>query len=177
MIGFDDGPDRQTIAWIVENTIWVTRSNPAYLRVMDTEAEPYHIIADESADQFKMTTSLAKLAHGPRSIRSELAYLEADYGILIGALRKCLANAGQRRRADPRLMWLAGDYIIGFLARLDEASFYLLKPSETLASHLGVAAGSIRKILSFRNRFPRLSMVDPQIPWSKYRENKVPRPS
>jgi len=44
MIGFDDSPDRQTIAWIVENTIWVNRSNPAYLRVMDTEAEPYHII-------------------------------------------------------------------------------------------------------------------------------------
>ena len=143
-----------------------------------SEKYPVRIdVADESADQFKMTTSLAKLAHGPRSIRSELAYLEADYGILIGALRKCLANAGQRRRADPRLMWLAGDYMIGFLARLDEASFYLLRPSDTLASHLGVAAGSIRKILSFRNRFPRLSMVDPQIPWSKYRENKVPRPS
>ena len=44
MIGFDDSPDRQTIAWIVENTIWVNRSNPAYLRVMDTNAEPYHII-------------------------------------------------------------------------------------------------------------------------------------
>jgi hypothetical protein len=44
MIGFADGPDPQTIGWIVENTIWVNRSNPAYQRVMDTEAEPYHII-------------------------------------------------------------------------------------------------------------------------------------
>lgn len=144
-----------------------------------TEKFPVRVlVADESKDQFKMTTSIAKLAQGSRSIRSELAYLETDYGILIGAVKKCLTtNSAQKRRADPRLMWLAGDHISGFLARLDETGFYLLRPSETLASHLGVSAGSIRKILSFRKRLPRLSMVDPKIPWSKYRENRVPRAS
>lgn len=44
MIGFDDNPDHQRIAWIVENTIWVNKSNPAYQRVADTGAETYHIV-------------------------------------------------------------------------------------------------------------------------------------
>lgn len=44
MIGFEDSPDRKKIAWIVENTIWVNRLNPAYQRVMDTEAEAYHVV-------------------------------------------------------------------------------------------------------------------------------------
>ncbi len=44
MIGFEDNSDREDIAWMVENTIWINRSHPAYQRVMDTEAETYHIV-------------------------------------------------------------------------------------------------------------------------------------
>ena len=44
MIGFEDNSDREDIAWMVDNTIWVNRSHPAYQRVMDTEAETYHIV-------------------------------------------------------------------------------------------------------------------------------------
>ncbi len=44
MIGFEDNSDREEIAWMVDNTVWINRSHPAYRRVMDTEAETYHIV-------------------------------------------------------------------------------------------------------------------------------------
>jgi len=142
-----------------------------------TEKFPIRVlVADESKDQFRMTTSIARLADGSRSVRSELAYLEADYTILIGAVRRSLASASQKHRADPRLMWLAADHMSNFLARLDDTGFYLLRQNDTLARHLGVSAPSIRKLLSFRRRFPRVSMVDPTVPWSMYRDNRVRRP-
>jgi hypothetical protein len=44
MIGFENNPARDEIAWMVENTIWINRAHPAYQRVADTEAETYHIV-------------------------------------------------------------------------------------------------------------------------------------
>ena len=44
MIGFEDNSNREDIAWMVDNTVWINRSHPAYQRVMDTEAETYHIV-------------------------------------------------------------------------------------------------------------------------------------
>ena len=133
------------------------------------------LVGDETAQRFKVTTSIARVNRASQNIRSELAYLEDDYRILVKAVRECLAVTSPGARIDPRLMWLVGDHITNFLARLDDIGFYLVRQNDTLARDMGVSALSIKKVVSFRKRYLRLSMVDPAIPWEEYRENKVPR--
>lgn len=137
---------------------------------------PVRIVNAGGARGNSFTTSIAKLAEGSGRLRKDLNYLEADFSALIAAVKQCVARASPGRAVDPRLMWLAADHIQQFLVRLDDAGFYLQSPSEALATHLGMAAGTIRKLLAFRRRFPRLHMVDPTVAWSKYRENKTPKP-
>ena len=140
------------------------------------EKYPLRILVGEGAAQrFKVTTSIAKVNRASQSIPSELAYLEDDYGILVKAVRECLAATPPGAKIDPRLMWLVGDYITNFLARLDDIDFYLVRENDTLARDMGVSPLSIKKVISFRKRYSRLSMVDPAIPWEEYRENKMPR--
>jgi hypothetical protein len=48
MIGFDNNPDNNDLGWLTENTIWINKAHPAYKKVMDTEAEKYHIVLSVS---------------------------------------------------------------------------------------------------------------------------------
>jgi hypothetical protein len=48
MIGFDDNPDRKDLGWLMENTIWINKAHPAFKKVIDSEAENYHIILSVS---------------------------------------------------------------------------------------------------------------------------------
>ena len=137
---------------------------------------PLKIVSDQQKNRFKATTSLDKLKDKHRNIRQELGYLESDYSILMKTSRETISVSSQRKKVDPRLIWLAGDTIIRFLERIADIGFYLLQQNKTLARDLGVSESSVKKILSFRTRFPKLSMVDPAIPWARYRDNKVPVP-
>ncbi len=126
------------------------------------------LVGDGTGQQFKVTTSIAKINRGSQSIRSELAYLEDDYQILVKAVAECLAVMPGGAKIDPRLMWLAGDYMTNFLSRLDDIGFYLVRQNATLARDTGLSALSIKKMLLFRKRYLRLSMVDPAVPWEEY---------
>lgn len=135
------------------------------------------VIGDQQKNQFKATTSIDKLNERPGNIRQELTYLEQDYTIVIKTIRDTIAVSSQSRRVDPRLYWLVGDDIIRFLERIHDIGFYLMQQNSTLARDIGVSGSSIKKIVSFRRRFPKLSMVNSAIPWAKYRDNKVPVPN
>lgn len=132
------------------------------------------VISDQQKNWFKATTSIDKLNEKYRNIRQELAYLEADYSVLIKTIQETIALSSQSKRIDPRLYWLVGDNIIRFLERIDDIGFYLVQQNGTLARDGGVSESSIKKIVSFRRRFSKFSMVNPAIPWARYRDNKVP---
>jgi hypothetical protein len=121
---------------------------------------------------FKATTSVHRVARASPEARAELALVAEDYSTVVSSARRALA-APRERRADPRVMWLVGDQLHGFLARLNDMGFYLVRRNDTLARELGISEVSVRKIISFRKRYPVVSMVNPAIPWSRYRDNKA----
>jgi hypothetical protein len=83
------------------------------------------------------------------------------------------ATMRSKKKADPRLYWLIGENIIRFIERLNDLGFYLLKQNITFAADIGISESSIGKIISFRKRFSKISMLDQKISWSKYRDNKA----
>jgi hypothetical protein len=49
---------------------------------------------------------------------------------------------------------------------------YLVPQNQTIARDIGNSSSSVEKIIAFRRRFPDVAMVDPAIPWNRYRNNK-----
>ncbi|MBM4175554.1 MAG: hypothetical protein FJ213_05190 [Ignavibacteria bacterium] len=133
---------------------------------------PIRII--KQGGNLKATTSVDTLYDNRKSIRQELGYIEQDYGSLVRVLRELLTSSKSAQKSDPRILWLIGDYLLSFFERLDSLGFYLVKQNETVARDISTSESSIEKILSFRRRFSFISLVDSSIPWSQYRENKVP---
>ncbi len=136
------------------------------------EKYPLKIVRTED-NIFKATTSVNKINDNTKNVRQELGFVEVDYAVLIETVHR-LFNLSSKKGVDPRLFWLIGDAILRFFERLDEMGFYLIQQNLTLARDTGVSESSIKKILSFRKRFPRMSMINPAISWAKYRNNKVP---
>jgi len=130
-------------------------------------------IVPSKEGRFKATTSIEKIGDVSKNVRQELGYVETDYIILIDTIHRFLVISS-KKKADPRLFWLIGDNIIRFFERLDDIGFYLMHQNYTLARDMGISESSIKKILSFRKRFSRISSVNPAIHWAKYRDNKVP---
>ena len=139
------------------------------------EKFPLKIIKDKLTGRYKAATSIDKLNDETKNIRRELSFIETDYTILLGDIRGLLSEATMRskKKADPRLYWLIGENIIRFIERLNDLGFYLLKQNITFAADIGISESSIGKIISFRKRFSKISMLDPNISWSKYRDNKT----
>ncbi len=139
------------------------------------EKFPLKIIKDKLTGRYKAATSIDKLNDETKNIRRELSFIETDYTILLGDIRGLLSDAAMRskKKADPRLYWLIGENIIRFIERLDDLGFYLLKQNITFAADIGISESSIGKIISFRKRFSKISMLDQKISWSKYRDNKA----
>lgn len=135
---------------------------------------PLRIISEQNKNRFRATTSIDKLKVKHGNIRQELAFLEVDYSSLMKTIQDIIAVSSQSRRIDPRLYWLVGDSISRFLERIDDMGFYFVQQNKTLARDIGLSESSIKKIVSFRRRFSKLSMVSPEIPWARYRDNKVP---
>lgn len=135
------------------------------------------VTSDQPKNRFKATTSIDKVNEKSKNIRQELAYVQEDYSVLIKTIQDTIAVSSQSKRIDPRLYWLVGDHITRFLERIDDIGFYFMQQNRTLARDIGVSKSYITKIVSFRRRFSKLSMVDPAIPWAKYRDNKVPVPN
>ncbi len=139
------------------------------------EKFPLKIIKDKLTGRYKAATSIDKLNDETKNIRRELSFIETDYTILLGDIRGLLSEATMRskKKADPRLYWLIGENIIRFIERLNDLGFYLLKQNITFAADIGISESSIGKIISFRKRFSKISMLDQKISWSKYRDNKA----
>ncbi|RZV40562.1 MAG: hypothetical protein EVJ48_01190 [Candidatus Acidulodesulfobacterium acidiphilum] len=139
------------------------------------EKFPLKIIKDKLTGRYKAATSIDKLNDETKNIRRELSFIETDYTILLGDIRGLLSEATMRskKKADPRLYWLIGENIIRFIERLNDLGFYLLKQNITFAADIGMSESSIGKIISFRKRFSKISMLDQKISWSKYRDNKA----
>lgn len=138
---------------------------------MNTTKFPVKIVKDGGS--LKVTTSVDSLYENRRNIRHELDYIQNDYLSLTKVLRELHSRSRTIQKSDPRTFWLIGDYVISFLQRLDSLGFYLVKQNETIARDISISESSIKKILSFRKRFPFISLVDPAIPWSQYRGNKI----
>ena len=83
--------------------------------------------------------------------------------------------SSQQKKVDPRLYWLVGDNIIRFLERINDIGFYLIQQNKTLAGDIQISESSVEKIIAFRRRLKKFSMVNPEISWVNYRENKVTR--
>ena len=132
------------------------------------------VIGDYGPNRFGAATSLSKLSEKSANVRQELEFVERDYSVLIRSSRDTIEMSSEKKRVDPRLLWLVGDNIIRFLERIDDLGFYLIQQNKTLARDIETSESSIKKIVSFRMRFPTLSTVDPAIPWARYRDNKVP---
>ncbi|MGB9834909.1 MAG: hypothetical protein ACPLPW_08110 [bacterium] len=137
---------------------------------------PLKIIRNEEGTKFKAATSLDKLKAIQRNIRLELGFLEKYYLLLVQNAQNAIWDIKNSQRVDPRMYWTLGDFILRFLEIIEELGFYLWHQNWTLARDIGISESSIRKIIAFRRRFPKLSMVDPKIPWVKYRGNKVQIP-
>jgi hypothetical protein len=139
------------------------------------EKFPLKIIKDKLTGRYKAATSIDKLNDETKNIRRELSFIETDYTILLGDIRGLLSEATMRskKKADPRLYWLIGENIIRFIERLDDLGFYIVKQNKTFAADIGMSESSIGKIISFRKRFSKISMLDQKISWSKYRDNKA----
>lgn len=127
----------------------------------------------KQSGKLKATTSVDTLYDDRKNIRHELDFIERDYTLLTKTLKEIHSSSKLSKKSDPRDFWLIGEYIISFLQRLDSIGFYLLKQNATIARDTSMSESSIEKILSFRRRFPSISSIDPVIPWSQYRENKV----
>jgi len=140
------------------------------------EKFPIRIINTPAAGRFKMTTSIGRLEKNSRNVGQELAFLEKDYFLLIKTVKDAATSTYQNRRVDPRIYWLIGDGILRFLERVDDLGFYLVNQNDTLARDTNIAKSTIGRIISFRRRFPKLSMVNAAIPWTEYANNKVPAP-
>ncbi len=108
-------------------------------------------------------------------MRQELSFIETDYTVLLSGIKGLLSEAviRSKKKTDPRLYWLIGENIIHFIERLDDMGFYIVKQNKTFAADIGISESSIGKIISFRKRFSKISMLDPNISWSKYRDNKT----
>jgi hypothetical protein len=136
---------------------------------------PLKIIKGEQEEnRFKATTSIDMLKEESRKVRRDLSYLEIDYCILIGNIKNTLLKLSENKKIDPRLYWLVGENIVNFLERIDDIGFYLMHQNSTIARDVEISESSIKKIISFRRRFLKLSMINLSVPWKKYRDNKVP---
>lgn len=140
------------------------------------EKYPLKISTGNQKDKFKITTSIDKILKKSTNIREDLSYLEEDYSLLIKIIRNLVSLSSKSKKVDPRLYWLTGEYIHRFLERVDNLDFYLIKHSSTIARDAGISESSIKKILCFRRRFSKLSMVNPSVSWAKYRNNEIPVP-
>lgn len=135
---------------------------------------PVKMVASDDQDgRFGATTSIERLRETSENLRRELGYVESDYRVLVHAVREIVARTSRSKRTDPRLYWLAGDNIVRFLTRIEDMGFYLVKQNRTLARDIGISESSVEKIAAFRRRFAKVSMVDPAIPWARYRSNSV----
>ncbi len=131
------------------------------------------LIIVRQSDKLKATTSVDTLYDDRKKIRHDLDFIERDYTLLTKTIKEIHSSSKLRKKSDPRDYWLIGEYIISFLQRLDSLGFYLNKQNATIARDTSTSESSIEKILSFRRRFPSISSIDPAIPWSHYRANKV----
>jgi hypothetical protein len=134
------------------------------------------VVSDQSKGHIKATTSLESLNDSSKNIQQELNYLERDYSILVEVIREIMDISSQQKKVDPRLYWLIGDNIIRFLERINDLGFYLMQQNKTFARDVQISESSVEKIIAFRRRFEKLSIIDPEISWANYRENKVTIP-
>jgi hypothetical protein len=139
------------------------------------EKFPLKIIKDKINNKYKAATSFDKINDGTKNIKEELRYIESDYAILISNICQLFYRISMepKKKTDPRLYWLIGDNLIRFIERIGDLGFYLLKQNKTFAADIGISESSVSRIILFRKRFLKISAIDANISWSKYRDNKI----
>ena len=135
------------------------------------------IVTQKDDEGFTVVTSIHAVAAKSKNIRNELKFLEYDYAILVKSLKNVMALVSKSKKVDVRLYWIGADTLLDFLNRIDDLGFYLLKQNKTLGRDTGLSDSTVQKMLAFRKRFPKISLVNPSYSWAKYRANKVPVPS
>lgn len=138
---------------------------------MTVPKRPVRIVYQSGS--LKATTSVEAVYDTQRNISRELWFIENDYSALINILRGLYSSVKSNTKADPRIFWLIGDYVLSFFQRISSLGFYLLKQNETIARDISISESSMKKIVSFRRRYNLISSVDTSVSWSKYRENKA----
>lgn len=131
----------------------------------------------EQGIKFIAITSLGKIMKTSQEIEHQLKFVELDYTITLIAAREALNATKQNNKGNVLAFWLLGNVLIEFLQRLEKLGFYLVSSYATFARDLGMGASSVKKILSFRKRFPTVLLIDSTVSWSRYRDNKVPTPA
>jgi hypothetical protein len=133
------------------------------------------IVDEGDRIQVKATTSIERALESAEPLQGELRDIENDYEAALAGVRAALASAGKGRARDPRAYWLAGKCLAEFTEQLEARGFYLVGKNTTPARHLGISASSVWKMIAFYRRYPDPSSINTSIPWSAYRDNKVPR--
>lgn len=138
---------------------------------------PVQIQVQKEGNRFtvKATTSVEKVTREAQNPEQELRGIELDCSLTLTTAREAIDVGGRGKRHDPRAYWLAAKALADFLDRLRQSGFYLVNQNKTLGSALDSSDSSVKKLLAFYRRFPELRLVDPTIPWKKYRDNQVPR--
>ncbi len=137
------------------------------------DKSPIRILTGNQKDSFRVTTSIENISKRAINISQELSYLEEDYSLMIQIIKDMISLSSRSRKTDPRLYWLVGDNIVRFLERIEDIGFYLIKQNSTFSRDIGISESLVKKIVSFRKRFSKLSMVNPTIPCARYKDNKV----
>lgn len=140
------------------------------------EKFPIQIVRKNNGEEFTAVTSIRVITDASKNVRGDLKFVELDYAGLAENVKKTIARASKSKRTDVRLYWVAADTVTRFLGRIDDIGFYLVKQNRTLGRDTALSESTVRKLLAFRKRFTRISLVDPSHSWAKYRDNKVPVP-
>lgn len=133
-----------------------------------------HRRQEGSRIRFIAATSLDKLFDGTSTPLEQLKSIQVAYEMTLAAARRALEMAHQDKRVAPHPLWLLADQLKHFTDLLNGMRFYLWKANATFARDLGISQSSVEKLRSFHKRFPDITMVDPMVPWKRYRENKAP---
>ena len=126
------------------------------------------MVMDNGSNPFRAVTSINRIYDKSSNIRQDLSFIENDYSLLIGLINNLRSIMAKEKKRDPRLFWLIGDSIAGFLKRIDNMGFYLDRQTSTLSRDTNMSESTIRRIMAFWRQFPSISSIDPSISWTKY---------
>lgn len=130
-------------------------------------------IARASNDGLESLTAVTNLrnAMAVDNIREILERFEEEYRETIQRISDMLNQLKTSKKTDPIVCWKIGDMIHNLLHnKAKKYRISLTNYERTFARDLHISPSRISYFLHFRELHPKLSDVDPSIPWSWYLE-------